>query len=316
MQIAACGGWRRTDDGALETPSALSRANSQISFTGGSQAIISLEKRWVVSATEAKRLIEQGAALLDARGQNLMTRPLQGSVAVNWRQFSPKDSITRGNLLTDDEQLTQQLQALGISTHTPVVVFANPSHGWGEDGRIVWMLRTLGHQKAVLVDGGFQALVAAKVSFQQRTPFSPQPGDFVVRRSAEWDIQQDQLRTQLGAGNLVIIDTREPREFAGKTPYGEQRGGHIPGAINLYFKDFLAADGTLLSPQTLLTKLRDVGVTPNTPIVVYCTGGIRSSWLTSVLVTLGFQVKNYAGSMWEWSAGGEEGYPLEREGGN
>ena len=307
MQIAACGKWGETSDDSFN----LSNANSHQSFTEVTQATISLEQRWIVSATEAKQLIEQGATLLDARGQGLINRRLQGAVGVNWRQFSAQDSVTRGNLLDDNEQLTQRLQALGISEHTPVVVFANPPSGWGEEGRIVWMLRTLGHQQAVMVDGGFQALVKANVPFQQRPSPPPKPGDFVVKRSTAWDIRRDQLSNQLISGNLAIIDTREPREFAGKTPYGEQRGGHIPGAINLYFKDFLDKDGKLLSQHALSAKLSDGGITPDTPVVVYCTGGIRSGWLASVLVQMGFQVKNYAGSMWEWSAAPEKDYPLE-----
>ncbi|NER81014.1 MAG: sulfurtransferase, partial [Leptolyngbya sp. SIO1D8] len=149
------------------------------------------------------------------------------------------------------------------------------------------------------------------VPLQTRGEASPTPGDFVVKRNPTWDIQRDELKAQLGDDALVVIDTREPREFAGKTPYGEQRGGHIPGAVNLYFKDFIGDDGRLLAREDIIAKLQAVGVTSDRQIVVYCTGGIRSGWLTSVLVTLGFQVKNYAGSMWEWSAAPAAHYPLE-----
>ncbi|MEL6333489.1 MAG: rhodanese-like domain-containing protein, partial [Cyanobacteria bacterium J06626_26] len=192
----------------------------------------------------------------------------------------------------------------------PVVVFADPPGGWGEDGRIVWMLRTLGHSQVVMVDGGFDALVAAGVSGQQGKHV-PTPGDFVVDRNGTWEIQRDELKQQLTQDNLVVIDTREAREFAGKTPYGEQRGGHVPGAIHLYFKEFLRQDGTLLPVSEIREKLSGAGITPETQVVVYCTGGIRSGWLAAVLVTLGYQVKNYAGSMWEWSAAPATGYPLE-----
>ncbi|MEM9163078.1 MAG: rhodanese-like domain-containing protein [Cyanobacteria bacterium P01_F01_bin.4] len=320
LQLASCsGGWHKNlltpkqslGSSDLASPDAPSSwINPAINPT---QTPDSLEHRWIVSGAEAKQLIEQGATLLDARGQGLIVRRLQGATAVSWQQFSPKQAAIRGTLLNDDEQLTQQLQALGISTQTPVVVFANPPNGWGEDGRIVWMLRTLGHRRAVMVDGGFQALVNAQVPLQQGVSTVPEAGDFVVRRTPDWDIQQAELRAQLRADNLVIIDTREPREFAGRTPYGEQRGGHVPGAINLYFKDFLNKEGTLLPHQTLLTKLSEVGITPDTQVVVYCTGGIRSGWLASVLATLGFSVKNYAGSMWEWSAAPDPEYPLETQ---
>lgn len=267
------------------------------------------QTRWIVDAAEAKQLIDQGATLLDTR--RLALTRLQGAIYIDWQQFSPEGTATRGRLLEETALMTQKLQSLGISNQKPVVVYANPPGGWGEDGRIVWMLRTLGHSQAVMVDGGFDALIAANVPVQQVRSNAVAPGDFVVSRNSTWEIQRDELRAEQGQENVVVIDTREPREFAGKTPYGEQRGGHVPGAISLYFKQLLDEDGKLLPPQEIRAQLKAAGVSLNTQVVVYCTGGIRSGWLASVLVTLGYQVRNYAGSMWEWSAEPAGTYPLE-----
>ncbi len=329
LQTIACSGWRnnsvtgRQPDPVLEHRSAssmLSTATAETAFSETTsettrskttRAPQSLAQQWIVDAAQAKRLLNQGATLLDARESGLTMKPLQGAIAVRWEQFSATEAITRGRLLSDDEQLTQQLQALGISTNKPVVVFGHSPGGWGEEGRIVWMLRTLGHSQTVMVDGGFQALLDANVPLQQGKHQSPRAGNFVVNRNNVWAIQRDDLRRKLGSDNLMIIDARQPREFAGRTPYGERRGGHIPGAVNLYFREFRGKDGRLLARQEILAKLRDAGITPEMQLVVYCTAGVRSGWLTSVLVDLGFQTKNYAGSMWEWSAAPQEHYPLE-----
>ncbi|MEM9151590.1 MAG: rhodanese-like domain-containing protein [Cyanobacteria bacterium P01_F01_bin.3] len=270
----------------------------------------SLVNRWMVSADEARSLIEQGATVLDARG-GLRFGEIEGAVPISWKDFSPTDPTSRGNLLTDEAELVAQLQAHGISTDRPVVVFGNLPRGWGEEGRIVWMLRSLGHTQAVMVDGGFQALTASGGSLP--TVLDPSEVTFEVRRNDEWSIEKDALKSALGSDDLVVIDTREPREFGGSTPYGEQRGGHVPGAVHLYFKDLVDADGKLLPDQSIFDKLASLNITPDKQIVVYCTGGIRSGWLVAVLTTLGFQAQNYAGSMWEWSAASPAEYPLEVE---
>ncbi|NES07095.1 MAG: hypothetical protein F6K22_32415 [Okeania sp. SIO2F4] len=125
-------------------------------------------------------------------------------------------------------------------------------------------------------------------------------------------MSQNELKANLENNNLVIIDTRELREYAGKTPYGEQRGGHIPGAVHIYFKDWLDNNGMLLSRDKILEMLAKKGITRDKNFVTYCTGGVRSAWSSSVLVDLGFQVKNYSGSMWEWSASDADIYPLNK----
>jgi thiosulfate/3-mercaptopyruvate sulfurtransferase len=273
-----------------------------------------LEQRWVVSADEAKQLIQQGATLLDARSRANET--LVGAVSVNWRSFAQSDRPNQGKLLTDDTLLTQRVQAIGVSIHQPVVVVGDPTRGWGEDGRIVWMLRTLGHQQAILVDGGYAALAAVGIpTTRQVATAAATPGNFVVHRNETWEIQRDEVRSLLTHAHahapVVIIDAREPREFAGATPYGEARGGHIPGAMHLYYRDLLDDNGTLLPRDQILAKLAAAGISADAEIITYCTGGIRSAWLTAVLNDLGLQAKNYAGSMWEWSAAPATEYPLQ-----
>jgi len=274
----------------------------------GADVSQTLVDRWIVNADEARSLMAQGATVLDTR-TGLYSGRIEGAVPINWKDFSPTDPTTRGNLLSDDAELTERLQALGISTDRPVVVFGNSPRGWGEDGRIVWMLRSLGHTQAVMVNGGFRALTNNTVSI----PVTDSDSRFEIQRNNQWSIERDALRSQLDADNLVVVDTREPREFAGSTPYGEQRGGHIPGAVHLYFKDLLGSNGELLPKEIILGKLDALNITPDKQIVVYCTGGIRSGWMVAVLTTLGFQAQNYAGSMWEWSAAPADEYLLSRE---
>ena len=273
---------------------------------------LDLSQQWIVNPQQAVKLIQQGATLLDARPLKVLRlSTLPHAQPVAWQDFSQTNPSDRGKLISEDDILTQKLRQLGISQHQPVVVVGDPKMGWGEEGRIVWMLRTLGHDQAVWVDGGYLALIAKLQALNISTP-PPKKGDFVVRRRFNGLITQDQLQQQRDNPNVVIIDSREPREYQGATPYGEKRGGHIPGAISLYYKDWLDENGLLLPQNQILTQLQQLGITPKTEVIVYCTGGIRSAWMTTVLTDLGYNAKNYAGSMWEWSADAGVDFPLIR----
>lgn len=264
--------------------------------------------RWVIDAAKAQELLAGGAILLDTRGQDLKDeRPVQGAVPVVWQDFTNADLPNKGQLLEDDAVLTEKLRALGISTAIPVVAIADSAKGWGEDGRIVWTLRTLGHENSFLVDGGVEALLAEGDLALKPVAV---PGDFTVARTDAYEIKKEELVTLIDKPDVVILDTREPREYAGETPYGESRGGHIPGARHIFYKDLVGPDGKIVEGEALKARLAELGVGADTQVVSYCTGGIRSGFVTAVLNDLGVNARNYAGSMWEWSAQDAAAYPL------
>ena len=69
-----------------------------------------------------------------------------------------------------------------------------------------------------MVDGGFEALIAANIPVQSGRSQPPERGNFVVSRNTTWEIQQEPLKARLGQDNIVVVDTREAREFGGQTP--------------------------------------------------------------------------------------------------
>jgi thiosulfate/3-mercaptopyruvate sulfurtransferase len=272
------------------------------------------ERDWVLSAEAARAAYARGAQFIDVRSAEAYEAGhISGSVHVSWLDFSDGDpDYERGRLIADDARLGRALSRLGISKDRAVVVIGDPVLGWGEDGRILWMLRTLGHPSVALVDGGFDALAFAGVPIDT-DPVTPEPSTFEVDRTNRWTIERDEVRAivELSDGSTSLVDTREPREFEGQTPYGEVRGGHVPGAVNVHYRRLLTPSGHLRSRQSILDELAKVGVTPDRPVVAYCTGGVRSGWFVAVLWDLGFvDVRNYAGSMWEWAAAPESEYPL------
>jgi thiosulfate/3-mercaptopyruvate sulfurtransferase len=275
-----------------------------------SETGVKFETEWIVPPEAARELILSGALVVDVREKSLFRRTLENAVSLSWEALSEPDLPTKGKLLADDAVLTKKLQALGISANRPIVVVGDPANGWGEDGRVAWALRTLGHSKTVIADGGIEAL---RKSGALRVLPPKIPGDFVVARDPRWHISKEELRASLNNPTLVIFDVREPREYRGETPYGETRGGHVPGARGLWFKTLLDKDGRLLPAHEIEKRLAANGVTKESEIVSYCTGGIRSAWFTAVLADMGYKARNYAGSMWEWSASSPAQYPLTKD---
>lgn len=293
LGVGACVAWS-------EPPASVPAASTAV------ETVPDLDDRWVVSPRTAAAAIAAGATVLDARAPRFARPLVPNAIPVRWSEFTREDYPHQGKLDPDDARLSEKLQALGIDRDRPVVVAGDPLGGWGEDGRVVWMLRALGHEQVALVDGGYAALVERGVE-----AIAPEvPGDFVVTRRDEWNISRDELQALYRREEVVVLDARSPREYAGATPYKELRGGHVPGAESLHYRELLDAEGRLLPEAAVRSRLETLGITRETPVVAYCTGGVRSAWLTAVLAELDYEVRNYAGSMWEWAAGDSRDYPL------
>jgi len=260
---------------------------------------------WILTAAEARRHIADGAIVLDARKEDSrLALPLPGAVALSWPQLTYPDLPDKGRLLDDDGVLAGILAQAGLRDDTAIVVVTDALAGGGEDGRLVWALRSLGHTSVGLVDGGIHAL--GEVAIPPRSA----PGAFAIRRNATWEATRDQLRHAVATGAVVVLDTREEREYGGETPHGETRGGHVPGARHLWYRDLIGADGKVLSAEALARRLAELGIGADSDIVAYCTGGVRAAFVAVVLTQAGYRVRNYAGSMWHWAAGDPQVFQL------
>lgn len=269
---------------------------------------------WYISATRAKNLYQQGAIVLDTRPHKHWNKQhIKTSLPLSWTTFSPNKQHHKGTLLPL-RRLNKRLSALGIRKNKAILVVGNGWHGWGEDGRIVWMLRSLGLKRVYFVNGGFQAAKKAGFSMTNKKT-TPKTSTFKGNMRSRWSISRETLRKIIKhkRKGWVFIDTRERREYKGKTPYGEKRGGHLPGALHLHFKRLMNKKGMVRSKKAIETLLSKKGITKKSRIVAYCTGGIRSAWFVAVLQSLGYKhAKNYAGSMWEWSHHPAKTHPLEK----
>lgn len=236
-----------------------------------------------VDAAGAEALVAEGATVLDARGRlAYLAGHVPGAVRVDWR-IGVVGGPTSGEL-GPPETVAAAYAALGVDEDRPVLVVGAWRDGWGEEARIAWDLTYLGHPRVRILEGGMDAWAGPR----EHLPPAPWAGRFSARPRPELRTTTAGLAAALAGPNPpVVLDVREPDEFAGARKYGEARGGHVPGARNVPWHGLLAAPPDL--PR-------------ETPIVVYCTGGVRSAMAWAALTAHGYsRVTNDDGSWWEWA---------------
>lgn len=213
----------------------------------------------------------------------------------------PKTGSNGRHPLPDPGTLVETLSRLGIANDIQVVAYDQNNGMYAS--RLWWMLRWMGHDAVAVLDGGFakwtreERPTSAGIEHNVRTQFSGAPhNDALVDANAVATLMTDPA--------WRLIDARAPERFRGDVEPLDRVAGHIPGAVDHFFQQNLAADGTYKSPAELRTALAaHTGDVPPDHVVCYCGSGVTACHNVLALEHAGLQgAKLYAGSWSEWSS--------------
>lgn len=213
---------------------------------------------------------------------------------------------------TDAKGWTERIGAAGIGNDSAVVVY--DAGDWKDAARVWWILRYWGVKDARLLNGGYAAWTAAKLSVETGEPsqpaakakFAPQPerGRLATKKS---------LLDSLAAHSVQVLDARSKDEHCGVAKLNNKRAGAIPGSKHLEWSDLIQADSKRIKPASELQKLfAGAGLDLAQPIAAHCQSGGRSSVMAFGLELMGAEhVQNYYASWAEW--GNADDTPVETE---
>ena len=254
----------------------------------------------------SEKIGDENTIFIDSRGPEAAGGGhVKGAIALTWQQLADMADKNPGDEgwghLPDSETLSTTLGELGLDPEKEIIIYSVANEGWGDDGRILWALKAAGYKNLKMVDGGFKALENAGIEMDKEE-VKLDPVEVKVESIDRANTIDTKELTETIA-DYKIIDTREQNEYDGATLYGEAKGGHLPGAINIPYTALFTEDGFLKSNSELEALFEEQGLTKEDAIVTYCTGGIRSAYMQLILEMLGYsKVKNYEGSYYNWAA--------------
>lgn len=226
---------------------------------------------------------------------------------VAWNELT----ATRGgfpNELPTAENLQKLFSRLGVGNNGKIVIYGDLSGLMA--ARAFFTLDYLGHgHRVALLDGGLEKWQAEKrpvsTSGQNISPteFTPRVNPKTVTflqtmRDISWQLSEEKI------SDTLLLDARPPDEFSGTKPGdGIPRGGHIPGAVNLFWmENIISRENPVMKSVAELKKLYESkGFVPTKRIISYCRTGGQASHAYFTLKYLGYDVVMYDGSFIEWS---------------
>lgn len=237
---------------------------------------------------------------------NYKQKHLDGALFVdlNSQLADIKEDLSKGGRhpLPTTENFSKLLSTLGITPKTHIILYDDKS-GANAAARMWWMLKSVGHEKVQVLNGGFQE--AEKQSFPiNSNPINSTPTE--EYKIENWKLPVTTLNeVEKASKNIsnLIIDVRESVRYNGEIEPIDLVAGHIPNAINIPFSTNLDENGLFLSPEILREKYKNIfNNKKSSEIIVHCGSGVTACHTLLAMDYAGFEIpKLYVGSWSEWS---------------
>jgi len=245
---------------------------------------------WVV-----EHLGQREFLLVDARRpMKYLSGHLPGAINIPaYQAFGPE-----GRLL-GPQSLADLIGNGGLGDDSIAIVYDSPD---GQNAAMLaWILEYLGRADVCILDGFFEAWKASGHEVLYKPVAQPRK-TFTGRLNPSVRATLDDVRNAHG---ITFVDFRSREEYTGATTIGEDRAGHIPGAVNIAWRDLGLPPERMLKPVEDLALIADAaGVDLSNQVVVYCRSGPRAALGYLALNKLGADVRLFDGSFAQWSQAG------------
>ena len=202
--------------------------------------------------------------------------------------------------LPDRAAFARTVGRLGIRPDTPVV--ALDAQGGVYAARLWWMLRWLGHETVAVLDGGLQAWKQSGGALSTDTAFMDEAPAYPERPSLAPMVGTDAVAGR--PAGTAVVDARAPERFRGETEPLDRVAGHIPGALNRFFKANLDARGRFRPADELRREFSALlGTRTPADIIHSCGSGVTACHNLLAMEHAGLAGSAlYPGSWSEWSS--------------
>ncbi len=206
--------------------------------------------------------------------------------------------------LLDPESYIRLFARLGVALDRPVVIYSAGETRNMDATFVAWLLAGFGHPQVYVLDGGYFKWVLEHRPVVRHYPRI----DESRFRDTSFRPEQaslDEVRRAMHREGAVLVDARPPDQYAGEAG-AQMRRGHIPGAVNRYWRDDLEREGfgfVWKEPERLRAEYAALGITPDKDIIAYCNSATEASHVHFTLrYLLGYpRVRVYVGSWTEWA---------------
>lgn len=204
------------------------------------------------------------------------------------------------NTFPSATQFEIECQKLGINQNNLIVVYDNL--GIYSSPRVWWMLKSMGHQNVVVLNGGLPDWMEMGFPTEKTEVIIYPKGNFKVTQSANAVKNYNHIKTNTETNQAIVIDARSAERFNGTAPEPREglRSGNIPNSLNIPFEEVLD-NGKYKSNHELVKIFKQIP-NPETELIYSCGSGLTACiLLLAGELVLQNTTSVYDGSWTEWA---------------
>ena len=202
---------------------------------------------------------------------------------------------------------------IGNDNHLVVVPGGVNSSDFGSAARVYWTFKVLGHEEVSILDGGYTAWVKKFPDQIELGIEDPNKVAFKSNFQSKYLATTEEVFKNLDNNSVAFVDARTEEQHFGKKKHGKAlAAGTIPGSLLLKQSDLIVDNTSYVKDLDSIFQLaQNVGIGPDKNNIVFCNTGhwASTTWFVLSEVLALPNVKNYDGSMVEWTA--NRARPLE-----
>lgn len=271
-----------------------------------------ISKQWLLA-----RLYETDLVIIDCRFIMGMADAQAGRIAYEEEHISgavyfdlemdlssPISQHGGRHPLPDMDKFIKTLERAGINNDSRIVAYDD--QGGAMASRLWWLLQYIGHTNTYVMNEGFTNWKQAGYPLTNKQPIRI-PQSYTPHMQHDMVVSMEDVRDSSNDHTSLLIDSREPNRYLGLEEPIDAVAGHIPGAINKFWKDLKMDNGTWKSTEDIHEHFNDIP--KDQDVIVYCGSGVTACPNILGLHEAGFtNVKLYAGSWSDWIS--YEGNPV------
>nr|NQU89810.1 sulfurtransferase [Bacteroidota bacterium] len=251
-------------------------------------------KDFIAELKNSKELVIIDAGTAD----DYTKRHVRGAISVPHKELYKEGAIE--GLIKSPDGLAKYFGDKGVSNTSAIVVYDDGSNKYSS--RVYWILKYLGAENVKVLHKDMEkewraarVPLTAAVSTGKPVTFTPKPNATIIATI-------DEVKAGMNNPNVIIIDSRAANEFDGTSEKPVSKG-HIKGAINIEYKEFLEENGNFKSKEGIEAVAKKHGLDPSKEIIAYCVTSVRACPIYIALNGAGYtNVKVYDGAYNEWIA--------------